>query len=246
MLKKLLIIFAPITIFFVFLIIFVVFSNPESLDEFPETADITSDGGTKKENTADFAEIENETVETTAKNTEISKIEIEESNIVYDAPYGLDDIKNIFETDKILFESIKNIKMPDGCDYFQSVKPIDPGLPYKIEFYGFDGKGEAKYLSFEVGESGEYSELYKFFKKYGHMGFVHAIDPDSGQYSENELVAQFGLLINAPDNLDHVPWAEIRYNRTGGEIDEKITGEYMTVPLDEHWYYIYSNIYPNR
>jgi hypothetical protein len=91
---------------------------------------------------------------------------------------------------------------------------------------------------------GNLKTIYNFLKKHDYISFIHTIDPQNIDYIEENLIAQFGFTINVSVFTDYVPWAEIRYNRISGEIEEKTTGEYMIIPLDEHWYYIYGNIYP--
>jgi len=237
MLKKILIVSAPVAVFLLFLLVFMLSSGPKSPEDPFGAGNTTVFNGLEKEFFADFTEDETEEKETgdvaesTPKNTEAG-------GIAYDAPYTLEEIKGIFEVDRALLEQIKNTKMPQGYTYFQAVN----AAPYKIDFYGFDGGG-VKSVSRELTENGEYGAIYEFFKKYGQVGFIHAIDPESGEYAEENLIAQFGLKIAAPSSLDYIPWAEIRYNRIAGEIEEKTTSEYITIPLDEHWYYIYSNIY---
>lgn len=240
MFKKLLVICAPVIVFFVFLTVFVLFSGSKSPDKTPGAAHTSDADETEKETSSNFWENPTESAETTAQAAEIDVAEID---MVYNAPYSPEKIKSIFEQDKKLFEKIKDMTMPKGCNYLYAARPGDPSLPYKIEFYSFDGLGNADPLAYDIGESGDYSEIYELFKKYEYISFIHAIDPESEEYAEANLIAQFGLVIDVPVSSDHVAWAEIRYNRIAGEIEEKMTNEYMTVPLDGNWYYIYSNIY---
>ena len=237
MLKKILIVCAPIAIFFVFLIIFVVSSGSKS----PDVSPSPENGATENEDFTAFTEDDTEPAETEPKNTEIDFAAVE---IIYDAPCTLEEIRSIFEKDRELFEKIKDIRMPPGYNYFHAAKSGETDLAHKIEFYGFDGAGGAAHVSYDIGETGEYSEIYEFFAKYGHIiGFIHTIDPDSAEYAGENLIAQFGLQMNVPVFSDHIPWAEIRYNRAAGEIEGEMTDEYIAMPLDDHWYYIYSNIY---
>jgi len=235
-----LIVSAPIAVFSVFLVVFVLSSGPRgSGDPFGSGTENTIFNGAEKENFADFTEDASAPAETTAKSAENTEDRPASGGIAYDAPYTPEEIRSIFEEDRELLEQIKNTKMPQGYNYFQAVNAV----PRKIHFYGFDGAGGVKSVSYELTENGEYGKIFEFFQKYGQLGFIHAIDPESGEYAGENLIAQFGLKIAAPASLDYVPWAEIRYNRTAGAIEEKKTNEYMTIPLDEHWYYIYSNIY---
>ena len=238
MLKKILIVCAPIIVFFVFLIVFVFSSGSKTPDTTPDT---TIFAGAEKENFANFPEEETTPEETIEP--DIDAIDVTAGEIIYDAPYTAEEIIDIFKKDKKLLEKIKDIEMPTGYNYFQAVKTDDSNLTYRIEFYGFDGLGNSKSVAYDIGESGEYSEIYELFKKYEYINFIHAIDPESGAYAEENLIAQFGLKIGLPITLDHVPWGEIRYNRIVGEIKEELTNRYIIIPLDEHWYYIYSNIY---
>jgi len=236
MFKKLLVICAPVIVFFVFLTVFILFSGSKPPDKASETSDTTA---FEKETSSDFGENESAPAETTERKTEIDFTKID---MVYDAPCTPEEIRSIFKEDKVLFEKIKDIKMPKGYNYLYAVKTNNSNSPYRIEFYGFDGLGNVKSLSYDIGETGDYSEIYEFFKKYGYINFIHTIDPESAEYAGENLIAQFGFEIDVPVSSNHVAWAEIRYNRVAGEIEETATNEYMTVPLDDNWYYMYCNI----
>lgn len=241
MFKKLLVVCAPAVVFFALLMVFVFFSTAKNPDVLPGPSDETQKTGEPGEKDfATSAENQTEPDETTATN---AGTDFAAAEIAYDAPYAVEEIKEIFKEDKSLLEKIKNTEMPKGCNYFQAAKTVGSDFPQKIEFYGFDGAGGVRHISYDLSENGEYGEIYGFFKKYAHIGSIHAIDPGSAEYEGENLIAQFGLQIDVSAFSDRIPWAEIRYNRNSGEIQEKITSEYMTIPLDEHWYYIYSNIY---
>ena len=175
--------------------------------------------------TAFYTQEESEPAEKVVKNREL----------YYDAPYTVEEIKEIFGAGKEAFENIKDLAMPDGYDYFIAKKT-------KIEFY--NSSGAQNRVSYDIDETSGYKILYDFFNKYEHIFFIHSINPNAKNYSEQTFTAMFKLLMVLPGlDAGYVPWAEIRYNKTGGEIKEASTGEYIVVPLDSHWYYIYSNVW---
>jgi len=186
---------------------------------------------------------EYETTEEIPETAETTESQINKE-LIYVSPYSIDEIKNIFKEDKELFEKIKDIKMPDGYNYFFARNSYSLESPRKIEFYDFyDNNGSEKYISYDITENSEYKIIREFFDKYEHIYFIHSVDPEIGNYREENLIALFRLQMDAHDSESaYLPWAEIRYHRNGGEIKEEITGEYMIIPLDNHWYYIYSNV----
>ena len=161
--------------------------------------------------------------------------------LIYNAFYTVDDVVNMFNEDKELFEQIKNLKMPDGYDYFMARNE-----PCEIEFYNFSNDIIAKNpVSYNIDENSEYKIIYDFFSKYEYIYFIHSIDPDNKIYADENIIVLFKLQMNLPGlEANYIPWGEIRYNRNGGEIEENATGKYIVVLLDEHWYFIYGNIYP--
>lgn len=161
-----------------------------------------------------------------------------ERELIYNAPYTADEIKNIFDSGKELFEKIKDIKMPDGYNYFIAEKY--PSC--RIDFY--DCNNTDNHISYDIDKNSEYKLIPDLFDRYEHIFYINAIDPDSENYSDENIIALFKIQMILPDSESgYIPWAEIRYNRNSGEIEEKTTGGYMIIPLDEHWYYIYGNIW---
>ncbi|MCL1859014.1 MAG: hypothetical protein FWF92_07235 [Oscillospiraceae bacterium] len=234
-------------IFYIFLIIIIlILSSCEDasvpvIHELDMTEDITD---ITLESIEQEILTEPEETEIITKTTEFSEIiePVDEKKIIYDALYTVDEIKNIFEADRELFEKIKDIKMPGGYNYF-----LAGNYPCQIEFY--DCNNTNNHIFYDINENSEYKIIFEFFEKYEYIFFIHSIDPDINDYADENLIALFKIQVNLPGfefesdgNSEYIPWAEIRYNRNSGEIEEKITGEYMTIPLDEYWYYIYSNI----
>lgn len=199
-------------------------TDPAESDEYKEETEIKIEIEITTE-TADITETDeiDETEET-----------FPEKELIYDALYTVNEIKDMFNRDKESFEQIKDIKMPDGYNYF-----IAKNYPCKIEFYDFlDNNGA---ISYDIDENSEYKLILDFFNKYENIYFIHAINPDIDE--NNDIIAIFRIQMNLPGvDSEYIPWGEIRYNRNIGETEEKITGEYMIIPLDDHWYYIYSNI----
>ena len=232
MLKKILIVCLPVLVFSAFLVVFILSSNPKKpkgSEENPSHSDIFEIFATKQ------GEGQGEPALPAPESGR-------EGELVYEAPYTLEHIKDIFEKDKDLFEQIKNIEMPEGYSYFIALRTYDSESGCKIDFYEFNG-GEQKSVSQTIAEDGEYGGIYEFFQKYEDIGQIHAIDPKDPKYTDENLVIMFELSISVSVYSQYTPWAQIRYNKAGGEIEEKATGEYLIVPLDDHWYYIYSNMY---
>ena len=107
--------------------------------------------------------------------------------------------------------------MPGGYNYFTATK-----YPPKIDFYKFPGyNGTGNVISYDISEYGEYKEIFGFFGKYEYIYFIHSIDPGDGAYSDENITALFRVQTIVSDfDADYIPWAEIRRNRTGGEIRE--------------------------
>ena len=234
--------------FFIFsaiLMIFLTSCENENVPVISETDfEETSETTEFAEFTGDIPDIPEETEEDTDEVSEDD--ETPASEPLYNALYTVDEIKEIFDTDKELFEKVKDMKMPNGYNYFTAYK-----YQNKIEFYNFEGKENDRdnFVSYDIGdinENGGFDPITEIFNKYEHIFFIHSINPESEIYLEENLVSMFGFQVDTPDNeVDCISWAEIRYNRNSGEIQEKTTGKYMIIPLDDHWYYIYSNIIQN-
>ena len=175
--------------------------------------------------------------ETTIEIIEIAETIKKDRELIYNAPYTADEIKDVFNDSKELFENIKDIKMPDGYNYF-----LAKNYPCKIEFY--DCNNTNNHIFYDIDENNEYKLILDFFDKFEYIYFIHSINPDIEDYSDEDIIALFRLQMILPDSeTEYIPWAEIRYNRNSGEIKEEITSEYIIIPLDDYWYYIYGTVW---
>jgi len=226
-------------LFFIFLIINIIFISSCEDKSVPviNEVDFTEDMSIEQEIVPETEE-ENDIIIEIPEVFEINEIG-EPEELIYNAPYTVDEIIDIFNADKELFEKIKDIKMPDGCNYFLAKYPCE------IQFYYFSGDNatEDYAAAYDINENSEYKLIDDLFNKY-NIYFVHAIDPNDKYYLDENIIASFSLQMIYPDSeANYIPWAEIRYNRNSGEIKEEINNKYIIMPLDDHWYYIYSNIY---
>jgi len=151
-------------------------------------------------------------------------------------PFLLDEIKNMFNNNKDLFEKIKDI----GEDFEDNYEFIFDGLresmecPYKIYISNIS----LDYFQYiEINEGSKYEPIIEFFNYTDFTGIYHG-GFHSISLSNNFYYPEFGKYLNILTRSPFFVYIRYYYDYEPEEITED--GD-LHIKLYDNWYYFYRN-----
>ena len=151
-------------------------------------------------------------------------------------PFLLDEIKNMFNDNKDLFEKIKDI----GEDFEDNSEFIFDGLresmesPYKIYVSNISLD---YFQDIEIDESSKYEPIIEFFNYTDFTGIYHG-GFHSISLSNNLDYPEFGKYLSILTRSPFFVYIRYYYDYEPEEITED--GD-LHIKLDDNWYYFYRN-----